>query len=233
MNIAATYSIFIEMASHQQGYPQGSMPGYEVQSQEQYDPNQQGAMSPAPGSTPAPPAAGKKKRAYAGQAYEFGGGANAALGGQQVGGGQYPPPPQAQGYEGYNQQAQPPAQQTTFSNQQYGSGPASPAMGGPTYGQQAQNVGGYQSPAPGYPATGAPQQSMGGITQGMSNVSVGQQHPQMQGRPPMNQLYPSDIMSAPLNVTELDLPPPPINLPPNVCVLRKTCRNLADISSPA
>lgn len=156
----------------------------------------------------------RRKRQYAGQAYDFGGGANSALGGQQPGGGQYPGPP------GYGQQAQQPGPQAPG----YGSGPASPTpIGGPSYGQHPPVVGGYQPPETGYPAQGAPPPqhgSIAGITQGMGNMAMGgsqqQQAPQMQGRPPMNQLYPTDIMSQPFNVAELDLPPPPIILPPNV-----------------
>lgn len=33
---------------------------------------------------------------------------------------------------------------------------------------------------------------------------------------PLNQLYPTDLLNQPFNVSELDLPPPPIILPPNV-----------------
>jgi protein transport protein SEC24 len=33
---------------------------------------------------------------------------------------------------------------------------------------------------------------------------------------PLNQLYPTDLMNNPLAVSELDLPPPLIVLPPNV-----------------
>lgn len=33
----------------------------------------------------------------------------------------------------------------------------------------------------------------------------------------LNQLYPSDLISQPFNVAELDYPPPPIILPPGVC----------------
>ena len=61
---------------------------------------------------------------------------------------------------------------------------------------------------------------MGGITQGMGNLAMGgqgqHQAQQFQGRPPMNQLYPTDLLNQPVNVSELDLPPPPIILPPNV-----------------
>ena len=64
--------------------PEGQDGGYQ---------QQQAAQAPAAG--------GKKKRAYAGQAYEFGAGANSALGGQQPGGQQYPgsqPQPAGYGY---------------------------------------------------------------------------------------------------------------------------------------
>ena len=212
-------------------HPQASyngQPGYDRQQSEQYDANQQdgnGNPSPAQGAGPAAPGAGKKKRHYAGQAYEFGGGANAALGGQQVAGGQYPPPP-GQGYGGYGQQPQPGQQQAGYSGGSYGSGPVSPAVGGtPGYGQQPPAVGGYQPPEPGYPSHGAPaaQPGIGGITQGMGAMTMGNQPQhqqlqaqQMQGRMPMNQLYPTDILNVPLNVAELDLPPPPIILPQNV-----------------
>ena len=221
------------MATPQQANPQGGQPGYDPQHYEQYDPSQQdGAESPAPeapgapGATPAPSAAAKKKRHYAGQAYEFGAGGNAALGGQQVGGGQYPPPP-APNYGGYGGQPQQVPQHAGYSGPAYGSGPSSPAVvGNQSYGQHPQSVGGYQSPEPGYPAQAAapqPQHGMGGITQGMGAMTMGNQaqhqtqmQGQMQGRLPMNQLYPTDILNSPLNVSELDLPPPPIILPPNV-----------------
>ena len=193
------------MAAPSQGQPQYGQPQSDY-----YDQQTGGAASPDP-----PGAIGtqaKKKRAYAGQAYEFGGGANAQLGGQQAGGGQYPPPPpqQNQGYGGYSQQAQ-----GGYPTPQFGAGQASPAPGTPGSAQQESHLGGYQSPDPGYSAQGAPPQhpSVAGITQGMGTMSVGQQ-----GRLPMNQLYPTDIMNSPLNVSELELPPPPIILPPNVSI---------------
>lgn len=34
---------------------------------------------------------------------------------------------------------------------------------------------------------------------------------------PLNQLYPTDLLTQPFNVAELDYPPPPIVLPPGVC----------------
>ncbi|KAK4692190.1 protein transport protein SEC24, partial [Lecanoromycetidae sp. Uapishka_2] len=204
------------MATPQQGYPQ---PGYEQHQQEQYDSNQQDppqTASPVQGGPPQQSAKDRRKRQYAGQAYDFGGGANSALGGQQQGGGQYPGPP------GYGQQSQQPGPPAPG----YGSGPASPTpMGGPAYGQQHAAIGGYQSPETGYPTQGVPPPqpgNMAGITQGMGNMAMGgvQQHraPQMQGRPQMNQLYPSDLLSQPLNVSELDHQPPPIVLPPNVSI---------------
>ena len=213
------------MATPQSGYPQEGQSNYENQQFEQYNANQQeGAEIPAPGATPAPSVAAKKKRHYAGQAYEFGAGGNAALGGQQVGGGQYPPPPGTT-YGGLGGQAQHAPQQAGYPGPVYGSASATPAPGAPQgYGQQQQAVGGYQSPEPGYPTQGQPppppqQPSIGGITQGIGAMTVGNQaqhQAQMQGRLPMNQLYPTDILNSPLNVTELDLPPPPIILPPNV-----------------
>ena len=200
------------MATPQPGYPQ---PG---QDQEHYDANQHEVpdnASPAQGGPPAPAGAGRKKRHYAGQAYDFGAGANSALGGQQQGGGGYPGPPGG----GYGQQPQQPGQPAPAY-----SGPASPTFtaGAPGYGQQPAAVGGYQPPELGYPSHGTPTQQpgMGQITQGMGNLAMGNQAqpqtPQMQARPQMNQLYPTDLLNQPLNVSELDLPPPPIILPPNV-----------------
>jgi protein transport protein SEC24 len=49
------------------------------------------------------------------------------------------------------------------------------------------------------------------------------QPPQASTRPAvLNQLYPTDLLNQPFNVAELELPPPPIILPPNV---RFTGRN--------
>lgn len=215
------------MAAYQQNNPPYGEQDFDQQHQEQYDPNQQDVpdnASPAQGAPPASSAAARKKRNYAGQAYDFGAGANSALGGQQLGGGQYPAPPAA-GYGGYGQQAQQSSQQGAYPGPIYGSNPASPgAHGPPGYGQQPAAVGGYQAPEPGYPGPGAPpgQSGIGGLTQGMGNLAMGthgQQQPQqmhMQGRPPMNQLFPTDLLNQPLNVAELDKPPPSIILPPNV-----------------
>lgn len=206
------------MATPQPGYPPYGQPGHDINQQEHYDGNQHEvpeATSPAQGGPPAASAAARRKRHYAGQAYDFGGGANSALGGQQPGGGAYPGPPAA----GYGQ----PMPQQAQAGPVYGSGPTSPAFGGaPAYGQQPPGVGGYQPPDPGYPSHGTPHAppGVGGITQGMGNMNMGgqvQHQPQYaQGRLPMNQLYPTDLLNQPLNVSELDLPPPPIVLPPNV-----------------
>ena len=206
------------MATPQPGHTPYGQPGYDPNQQEQYNANQHDPpqnASPVQGGAPVQSAAGRKKRHYAGQAYDFGAGANSALGGQQQGGGAYPPPPGA----GYGQ----PGPQVGQPGPVYGSGQVSPAIGvQPSYGQQPPAVGGYQSPDPTYPTHGAPPgpPGVGGITQGMGNMAMDghgqQQAPHAQGRPPMNQLYPTDLLNQPLNVAELDLPPPPIILPPNV-----------------
>ena len=207
------------MATPQPGQPPYGSPGPEPYPQEQYDASQHdapAAQQPAQ-QAPAPPPSGasRKKRGYAGQAYEFGAGANSALGGQQQGGGAYPPPP-GPGYGGYGQQPAPAPQPS------YGAEAASPVGGAaPGYGQQPAALGGYQPPQPGYPAQPAPGQppppGVGNVTQGMGSLALaGQGQHQPQGRIQMNQLYPTDLLNAPLNVSDLDLPPPPIILPPNV-----------------
>ncbi|KAJ9134811.1 Protein transport protein SEC24 [Pleurostoma richardsiae] len=156
----------------------------------------------------------KKKRAYAAGAFEVGSGANAAVGGQLPAGGQFgAPQPLSAGYGGY-----PPAQE-----------PQAAAYGAPQpYGspQPVAGAGGYQAPESYYPAAGAaPAVTPGvaGITQGMAGVQLGAsqpgQVPPTQARPgPLNQLYPTDLINQPFNVSELDLPPPPIILPPNSSV---------------
>ncbi|KAK4452097.1 hypothetical protein QBC34DRAFT_39775 [Podospora aff. communis PSN243] len=176
-------------------------------------------------ASPPPQAAGhhaadhgrKKKRAYAAGAFDVAAGGNAAVGGQLPGAGQFgaPQQPVAPAYGGY---PQPDAAQV-------------PAYGGaqPQYGipqPAAPGVGGYQAPEPYYPSPGAPPAPGGvaGITSGFSSMQLGAgagpgvQQPQQlppQARPgPLNQLYPTDLLNQPFNVSELDLPPPPIILPP-------------------
>lgn len=184
---------------------------------------QPGAQQPlGDQSTQAPPqqeavAAGgkKKKRAYAAGAFDVGSGANAGVGGQLSAGGQFGMPPAPQ-YGGYPQQPEQP-QQGYQQPQAYGA-PGPQAHQQPAYG-------GYQAPTPGQAPAPAP--GVGGITQGMANMQVGgQQRQQSQGQAqaarqqgPLNQLYPTDLLNQPFNVSELDLPPPPIILPPNVSVV--------------
>lgn len=202
------------MATPQPGYPRYPQPGQEQYPQEQYADGPQdydGQRSPVHGQ-PGPPGGGRKKRAYAGQAYDFGAGANSALGGQQQGGGAYPAP--GGGYAPYPQQTQ----QEQYQHPPYGIDHPSQT---PSYGQPPPGVGGYKAPAPGYPTQpGQPMSPVGGITQGMGNLGVSG-HPAQnpapnQARPQLNQLYPTDLLNQPLNISELDLPPPPIVLPPNV-----------------
>ncbi|EEP80589.1 SEC24 protein [Uncinocarpus reesii 1704] len=181
----------------QQGYgqPYGAPPADAPQA----NAPPQGSTHPAGGPTHG----GKKKRAYAGQAFEFGSGANAALGGQLAGGGAYggyPAPPQPQGYPSAPYPGQP-AQQAPETY------PAGEQM----------SMGGYQPPAPGYPVP--PAGDMSQITQQMGQMSMGGQ---MQGRAPapvsLTQLYPTDLLAQSFNVAELDFIPPPIVLPPNASV---------------
>lgn len=160
----------------------------------------------------------KKKRGYAAGAFEVGAGANSIAGGQSQGPPQSygtPLPQQQAGYGGYQAEPQAPAAQGYQYPQAYGAQqPAAP---------QAPQYSGYQAPDQGYAAPGAPQPApgVGGITQGMGNMSMGAQPQQPQGaqqaRPAvLNQLFPTDLLSQPFSVSELDLPPPPIVLPPNV-----------------
>lgn len=179
----------------------------------QYEQSQQAA--------PAPPAThGKKKRAYAGQAYEFGTGANAALGGQQSGGVGYPgsPPPAAGGYNSFpGAQPQPSygmPQQPQYGDPNLQTPGIQPVYGQPAYGIQP----GYEPPQQGYQAPGVQ-----GVSQQFSQMNIGAgpqsqqpQQPAMQMR--LNPLQPVDIspQGQPFHVTDLDQPPPPIILPPNV-----------------
>lgn len=208
------------MAAPQPGYPLGQ-PVHDQYPQEQYGAEEgqyADNVSPVQGGPPVSSAAARRKRQYAGQAYDFGGGANSTLGGQQQAGVGYPGPPGA----GYGAPAQQPHQQA-YQQPGYGmdQAPQVPAMS-PGYGQPPPAVGGYQPPEAGYPAPGVAPVAPGisGITQGMNNLGMGgqvQQSPQQtQQRPLLNQLYPTDLLNQPLNVAELDFPPHPIILPPNV-----------------
>lgn len=167
------------MASPQGGYPPQEGYGYG-------SPVQESGTPPAPAQGQP---AGRRKRAYAGEAFEFGSGANAALGGQPPAGGAYPQP-QAPGYQ------QP----------MYGADPS----------QMQQPVAPGYSPA----AQQVPQmtQQFGAMGMGDPQQMQPQPQPAQVPRPvPLNQLYPTDLLSQPFNVAELDYPPPPIVLPPGVC----------------
>ncbi|KAG5950121.1 COPII subunit [Claviceps sorghi] len=162
----------------------------------------------------------KKKRGYAAQAFEVGSGANAAVGGQQYG---IPASPQtATPYGGYPPPD--PQQSAAGHGYQYPQAPNQPL-------QQAA-YGGYQAPDHGY---GAPVSSPGapgvaGITQAMGGMQLGGQAQHQYQQPgavanqqparvaPLNQLYPTDLMNSPFPVSDLDLPPPSIVLPPNSSV---------------
>jgi protein transport protein SEC24 len=186
-----------------QGYPgqDGS-----AQSQEQYASVSPPDTAPAPGPGPG----GRKKRAYAGQAYEFGAGANSALGGQQQGGA---------AYSGFSQQQH----EAGYPQGGYQQTPAAVQQGQvPVYGHQDGGaVGGYQPPAPAYPVGGAAPAGggVGGMTQQFSQMDMSQKTaPQAvpQRNPVLNQLYPTDLLNQPFNVQELDYSPPHAILPPNV-----------------
>ncbi|KAI9369950.1 hypothetical protein BJX61DRAFT_517552 [Aspergillus egyptiacus] len=167
------------MASPQGGYPP----------QEGYDPSAvYGAPVEQPGGAP-PPAphghtGGKKKRAYAGEAFEFGSGANAALGGQPTAGGSY------------------------------GAYPAQPQQQ-PVYGvDPSQMAQGYVPPvAPGVAQMTQQFGAMGVTDPHLMPPQAAPQAPQVPRSTPLNQLYPTDLLTQPFNVAELDYPPPPIILP--------------------
>lgn len=188
----------------------------------------------------------KKKRGYAAQAFEVGSGSNSAglqYGAppsqqQSPGYGGYPPPEAQQAAVAGYPYSQPygaaplPGQPPQMQQQQQ----QPPALQPPH--------GAYPAPDQGYPAPGIAAQpappGLAAVTQGMDNMQLGQQqhqqqvpqqmqqqHQQLQQPPPapgaqaaragpLNQLYTTDLMSQPFSIHELDLPPPPIVLPPNV-----------------
>ena len=202
----------------QQGVPQQDLRGQEPQAEQSNYQDYEAEAPPGvqPGPAPGPAHAGRKKRAYAGQAYEFGQGGNAALGGQQQAGG----PPQAGGaYPAYSSQAD----AAGYPQGGYQQNPAAVQQTAtPLYpGQEpAPALGGYQPPAQGYPAPNAA--AVPGMTQQFAQMDMSQKPPvaaapqQSQRAPVLNQLYPTDLSNQPFNVAELDLPPPPAILPPNV-----------------
>ena len=208
------------MSAPQEGYPPQGYPQQDPYGQQA----QYGEQQPQPGfgdTTTSPPPPGeqhhdihgkKKKRGYAAQAYDFGAGGNVPLGNA--------PPSDAfspLGTPAYGGYAAPVPAPAYSGNQPYVESP--PAAS--TFGQSALGgLGGYQPPEPAYPGPGAAMGGVGGITQGMGQMGFGQQQAQP-GAPaaakiPLNQLYPTDLLNQPFNVAELELPPPPIILPPNV-----------------
>lgn len=206
------------MAAPQGDFTSQGYPGQDGYGQQQAQPYEQAGFeepsSPtqanAAASVPATSHGGRKKRAYAGQAYEFGAGPNSALAGEQQGGGSYGGYPVQQQQQGYPQSA-------------YGADPVPPGQpAAPGYGQPAMaGVGGYQPPGPTYPAHGATASlgSVGGMTQQFGQMGLGEKQPpppQLQRGQQLNQLYPTDLLNQPFNVAELDYPPPPVILPPNV-----------------
>lgn len=222
------------MAAPQGNYPPQDYPNVDPYAQP--NPQQQpdgapqprfdGSPSPAMGAPPQPPGAApghgsRKKRAYAGQAYDFGTGPNAVQAGQPPGLGAYPGTPAAP-YGAYPQQ--PPQQgyqQPGYQQPGYGAGRISTPPVGSDFQQQQQfgGVGGYQPPDQAYPGPGAA--GMGGITNQFGQMNIGgQQAPppqQLQHRAqPLNMLYATDLVNQPFHVSELDLPPPRIILPQNV-----------------
>lgn len=190
--------------------------GYDQQAQGQNYADYETTSPPGVGPGPAPgPAQGRKKRRdYAGQAYEFGAGGNAAA--TPIGQGQ---PPEAAGYNTYSTQQD----AAGYPQGGYQQNPTAVQQGQtPMYGAQpaAAPMGGYQPPAPQYPTQQSPVPPM---TQQFGQMDLSQkpppaQQPQQQpGRPPvLNQLYPTDLQNQPLNVAEIDYPPPPAILPANV-----------------
>ncbi|KAM3426428.1 hypothetical protein NHJ13734_009467 [Beauveria thailandica] len=159
----------------------------------------------------------KKKRGYAAGAFDVATGANA--GGQMPGA--TPPAPPYGGYPQVDMQQQ--QQQQVAGGYQYGH-----TYGAPQQGAPQQSYGGYPAPDQAAQIGG---QDVAGITQGVAGVNIGAQQPSSmpmasQARQAaLNQLYPSDLLSQPFNVAELDLAPPPINLPPNSSVTRSETAN--------
>jgi protein transport protein SEC24 len=217
------------MAAPQDGYGQGYPPPDPYAQQSPLQQGFEAATSPPPPAGHENEGGKKKKRGYAAQAYDFGAGANSALGGQPVAGGAFQPPAPAFGGYAAQSDAQPAYSAPQYAGQVGGAVPGTPGSGYPAPAPYGGGVG-YQAPDPGYPGPGAPVAGgVGGITQGMGQMNVGGQPPlpgaqpgqpqagQGAARPAvLNQLYPTDLLNQPFNVAELELPPPPIILPPNV-----------------
>ena len=208
----------------QPGYPQQGFGSPEQPSSQ--DPSPPPQQYDAQGQAPA---GGKKRRQYAGQAYDFGAGANtqppagAAYSGVTAGYEGYNVPQQA----GYQQPQQPqPQAQDGYQAAGYGSGYGNIQQQQQQYGQsqyqpQPAGAGGYQPPDGMYAGAGGDQGGMDHLATGLNNMGLqGSPQPAPQQapmqRPHLNQLHPTDMMNQPFQVSELDLPPPPMVLPPNV-----------------
>ncbi|EFX00758.1 protein transport protein [Grosmannia clavigera kw1407] len=174
----------------------------------------------------------KKKRAYAADAFSVGSGANVPAAGQLPPGGQYGAPLQPVDNPAYGAYGAQPVQSVQAA--QYGVPQAA-------VGAAAGAAGGYGYQQPYYPGTAPPVPGVDALTAGVAGMSFGgagqpqvqqpQQQPSSQaaaGRAgPLNQLYPTDLLSQPFNVAELEFPPPPIILPPNTSVTPSPDANCA------
>lgn len=174
------------------------------QEYDQQDGSQQGADARAAASR-------KKRDRYAGQAYDFGTGANVAQGQQ---------PPAAYGGQPAQQYGEQQQQQPAYGQPAYGNTASQPANAQPAYGQPQYGA------QPGYPAPAqyGDQGGVGGVTQQFGQMGIAGQQPQAAPQPTatnapiqLNRLQTTDLISQPFHVSELDLPPPTIILPPNVC----------------
>ncbi|KAK6069455.1 Sec23/Sec24 trunk domain-containing protein [Seiridium cupressi] len=217
-----------------QGYGQFPPQQYGQQQPPYPDPASAGSPPPVPGAPPAGEGAAgkKKKRGYATQAFEFGAGGNAPAGGQTPGG--LPPQPgvgATPGVAGYPGQQDYQGGYAGSPAPAYGGAAAPAGYGAPGGTPAVPGVGGYQAPDAYYQGAGAPgaPQGVSGITAGMAGMNVGgqqaQQPPAQQARVALNQLYPTDLLNQPFNVSELDLPPPPCILPPNSSVTQSPDAN--------
>lgn len=206
-----------------EGYAQ--YPGYGAEQV----PDPQGTPQPVDAGAAAAPGK-KKKRGYAAGAFEVASGANAA-GASPASAAGVPPqfgapvPGQVPAY-GYPQAVDPAAAPVPGAQPGAYQYPGQAPQAQPAYG-------GYPAPDQGYPGAAVPAgvPGVGGITQGMGGMNLGGQPLQQPVQPAqaaaapravMNQLYATDLINQPVAAAELDLPPPPITLPPNVSLTADT-----------
>lgn len=196
----------------------GAYPGQDGQSQQidGTDPSQAQAQASAPAQ-----AGGRKKRAYAGQAFDIGAGANTVPPSQSgPAPAQYGGAPQAPGY-GYPAQDQ--AQ--TYQQPGYGDPQQTQAQANPQYpSQQSYDPqGGYQPAPSNYdtnPASSLMHNGVAPVTQQFAQMGLGGQQQSQMAMPRLNALQPVDIsmqgQGQPFQASDLDNAPPPLILPPNV-----------------